>query len=66
MKTHTQTDIWIYRIAIVLDLFAATGAIGAIALTILDWSTPELLLALGAVAVAGLLRLLVSPLNRWS
>ena len=64
MNARTQTDIWIYRIAVVLGVIAAISVIGAIALTIMGWSLLEILIALGAVAVAGLVRLLISPLNR--
>jgi hypothetical protein len=64
MTTRTQTDVWIYRIAIVLAVISITSVIGAITLTMVGWPMPDILVALGTVAGAGLARLLVSPLNR--
>jgi hypothetical protein len=64
MKTRMQTDVWIYRIVIVLGVIAVISIAGEIVLTLMGWPMPEILFALGAVAVAGLIRLLISPLNR--
>ena len=65
MNTHTQTDVWIYRTVVVLGLIAVVSAVGAIILTIMGQPLPEILIALGSVAVGGLARLLVpSLLNR--
>ncbi len=64
MNTHMKTDIWIYYLVSVLGLTAATSAIGIIILTMIGWSVPNLFLILGLVAVSGLLRLLISPLNQ--
>jgi hypothetical protein len=64
MKTHMQTDIWIYRTVVVLSSIVATSVAGTVILMILDQPMPELLFALGSVAVGGLARLLVpSPQN---
>lgn len=64
MNTRLQTDVWIYRIFVVLCLIFMTSGITTIALTSISLRMPEILIALGAVALGGLVRLLISPLNR--
>lgn len=65
MNTCTQTDIWTYRIVVVLGLIVLTNAVGSIVLALMGRSMPELLIALGSVAAGGLGRLLIPlPLNR--
>jgi len=64
MNTRTQTDVWIYRIVIVLGLTVGVSVVSAITLALMGQPMPKLLIALGLVAVGGLARLLVpSPLN---
>jgi len=64
MNTRMKTDIWISYLVIVLGLAAVTSTISAIILMMMDQPIPELLIALGSVALAGWARLLISPLNR--
>ena len=64
MNTRLQTDIWIHRILFVLGIVAIVSAVVSIALTIMGQPVLEIILALGLVAVGGLVRLLISPLNR--
>jgi len=64
MNTRTQTDIWINRIVVALALIVTTSAVAIIVMRVIGWPMPEILVALGAVAGAGLARLLISPLTR--
>lgn len=64
MKTRIQTDTWIYRTVIVLGSTLAATVAGSFALLLMGQPTSELLIALGSVAGAGLVKLLISPLNR--
>lgn len=64
MNTHTKTDAWIYYLVIVLGLTVAASVVGSIMLLLLGRSIPNLLLVFGTVAGAGLVKLLISPLNR--
>jgi len=41
-----------------------TSAVAIIVMRVIGWPMPEILVALGAVAGAGLARLLISPLTR--
>ena len=63
MNSHMNTDIWVYYLAIVLGFITAVSALGTLILTIMGQPVPELLLVLGLLAVAGLTRLLISPLK---
>ncbi|MCI0608228.1 MAG: hypothetical protein L0Z71_04100 [Anaerolineae bacterium] len=64
MNTHTQTDVWISRTMILLGLIAMGSAVGAIILTIMNQPMPEIIIALGMVALSGLAMLLIpSPLK---
>lgn len=64
MNTHTQTDAWIYRAIIVLGYVVTGSVVGILIITILHQSLPEILLALGSMAIGGLVRQLFSPLNQ--
>jgi hypothetical protein len=65
MNTRMQTDILMYRIALVLALMLATSLAGIFILTLMERTVPELLFMLGSVSGSGLARLLIpSPLNR--
>ena len=64
MNTRMQTDAWIYRTIIVLGSIYAVSVVGIITLAIMGQPMPEILIALGLVAGAGLVKLLASPLNR--
>ncbi len=65
MKVHTQPDVWLYRILVVLGLTVVVSVAGTIALAMAGKSTPEVIVALGSAAIGGLAGLLTpSPLNR--
>lgn len=64
MDTHIQTQGWIYRTLVVLGLIVIASMTGVIILMIIGHSLPEILVALGFVVTGGLIRLLISPLNR--
>jgi hypothetical protein len=64
MKTHLQTDVWIQHIAIVLGIILAASIAEILILTFTQHAIPEILTTLGWLAVAGLARLLISPLIR--
>ena len=63
MNTRIQTDIWISRIVLVLGLILAASVAGILILMITNQSSSEIFVALGFVAIGGLSRLLISPLN---
>jgi hypothetical protein len=64
MNTQLKTDRWVYYLVIVLGLTVAASVLSTITLLLLGRSIPEILLALGTVACAGLIRLFISPLNK--
>ena len=66
MNNRIEKDIWRYRMVMaVLGLTVVVSVVGAIALTMMDQSTPEVIVALGSAAIGGLAGLLApSPLNR--
>jgi hypothetical protein len=64
MNTQLKTDRWVNYLTIVLGLTVTASALGTITLVLLGRSIPEILLAFGMVACAGLIRLLISPLNQ--
>ena len=64
MNTRPQSGAWIDRLRIVLGLAVMASMASATALILLGKPIPDLLLALGTVAGAGLVNLLISPLNR--
>ena len=59
-------DIWLYRMVVaVLGLTVVASVVGAIALTLMGQSTPEVIVAVGSAAVGGLAGLLApSPRGR--
>jgi hypothetical protein len=63
MNTRIHTDIWISRIVLVLGLILAASVAGVLILMITNQSSSEIFVALGFVAIGGLSRLLISPLN---
>ena len=63
MDTRPQTGAWIDRLRIMLGLAVMASVAGATILILLGKPIPDLLLALGIVAGAGLVNLLISPLN---
>ena len=64
MNTQMKTNPWIYHLVIVLGLTVAASVVGSIMLLLLGRPIPNLLLVFGTVAGAGLIKLLISPLNR--
>lgn len=64
MNTQRKTDTWIYYLVLVLGFIAAASVVGSIALLLVGRTVPDILLALGTVSAAGLLKLLISPLYR--
>jgi len=64
MNTHIQTSTWIHRFAIVLGIFVAGSLVGTIALTIIGGHILEVVIVFGLVAMMGLVRVLISPLNQ--
>ena len=66
MKNHTQSDVWLYRmVVVVLGLTVVTSVTGTIILTMGGQSTPKVLVALGSSVSESLTGLLTpSPLNR--
>lgn len=64
MNTQMKTDRWISSLVIVLGFALSVSVAGTLTLWLLGKSLPDLLLALGTVAAAGWLKLLISPLNR--
>lgn len=64
MHTQLKTDLWIYYLAIVLGSTVTASVVCSISLLLLGRTTPDILLALGIVAGAGFIKLLISPLNR--
>jgi hypothetical protein len=63
MNIHMKTDTWFRDLAIVLGLTVAASVVGSIILLLLGRTIPDVLLALGTVAGAGLVKILISPLN---
>ena len=63
MNTQMKTDRWVFSLVIVLGLTLTASVVGTLSLWLLGRSLPDLLLALGTVAGAGLVNLLISPLN---
>jgi len=60
MKNHTQKDVWLYRlVVVVLGVRVVSSVIGTIALAMAGQSTPEVIVALGSASL-----LTSSPLNR--
>jgi len=64
MNTHIQTRVWVHRFAVVLGTFVVVSLVGIIALTIIGGHIHEVVIVFGLVAMTGMVRLLISPLNR--
>jgi hypothetical protein len=64
INTHIQTDSWTSRTAIMLGLILMASLAGIPLQMITGHPMPEFLVALGSVAIGGLLRLWISPLNQ--
>jgi hypothetical protein len=57
-------DVWIYRIFVVLGVIFVANGIATIVFRFIGLQLPEILYALEAIALGGLVRLSISPLNR--
>jgi hypothetical protein len=67
MNTHPHTDIWIYRTKVALGLIVLMSVVGTLTLGVMNRTVPEIISALGIVAIGGLARLLIpSPLSQRS
>lgn len=64
MNARMQVHPWISRTMIALGCVLAGSAAGMIVSTLLHRPLPELLAGVGLVAIGGLLRLWLSPLNQ--
>jgi len=64
MNANNQTSGWINRMVIIFGTIAVGSLVAIISMTITGQSIPGIIAALGLVALAGLVRLLVSPLNQ--
>ena len=64
MNTVIQPDAWIRRTMVVLGFIVAASVVGVIILAVIDQPVSDFLSALGLVALGGLTRLFISPLNQ--
>lgn len=64
MNVYKKSSVWIFRTIIVFGSIVAGSLVDIIAMTITGQSIPGIIATLGLVALAGLVRLLVSPLNQ--
>jgi hypothetical protein len=64
MNVLKQAKGWMYRTLAVLGLVVVASVAGVLILTIVGQPVPDILVALGAVAAGGLIRLSISPLNQ--
>ena len=64
MNTCIQSSVWINRLVFVFGSIATGSLIDIITMTMMGRSIPDIIAILGLVALAGLARLLVSPLNQ--
>jgi len=64
MNIRLHTDIWINRIFLALSFIVVVSAVAKIILMVKGCPELKILVALGAVALGGLTRLFISPLNR--
>ena len=64
MNARMQSHSWIYRTMIALVVILAGSLAGMILSTFMHRPLPELLAGVGLVAIGGLLRLWISPLNQ--
>lgn len=63
MNTHIKSNTWISYLVVVLAFIAGASAISIVILERLSQPVSEVIIAFGVVAVAGLVNLLISPLN---
>jgi hypothetical protein len=66
MNAHISRDHWKFRALAILEFFLFRSAMGTIALTRTNRAIPKLLIALGSVLGAGLVRVLISLLSHGS
>ena len=66
MNVLKQAKGWMYRTLAVLGLVVVASVAGVIILTVVGQPVPDILVALGAVAAGGLIRLSISPLNQYA
>lgn len=59
-----NTSVWFHRMIFVLGSIVAGSLAICITQTVVSRPIPEIILVLGFIAIAGLFRLLVSPLNQ--
>lgn len=59
-----KTNNWISYSVAVLGVIVAASAIGTLVLTLMSQPIPKAIMTIGLVALAGLVRLLISPLNQ--
>ena len=64
MNARMQSHSWIYRTTIALGCILAGSIAGMIVSTFTHRPLPELLAGVGLVAIGGLVRLWISPLNQ--
>ena len=64
MNARMQAHSWIYRTTIALGCILAGSVAGMIASTFMHRPLPQLLAGVGLVAIGGLVRLWISPLNQ--
>jgi hypothetical protein len=66
MKVHTQPDVWLYRIVVVvLGLTVVVSVADTLLLAVAGQLTPEVIVVLGSAAIGGFASLLTpSPCNR--
>ncbi len=63
MDTCSQTDRWIYYIAITLGFIAVVSILGISILFLMRHETSEILVATGFISTAGLAKLAISPIS---
>jgi hypothetical protein len=66
MNAHISRDHWKFRALAILEFFLFRSAMGTIALTRTNQPVPKLLIAVGPVIGAGLVRALILLLNHGS
>ena len=59
-----KTNSWISYSIVVLGVITAASALSTLVLSLLNQPLPNAIITIGLVALAGLVRLLISPLNR--
>lgn len=64
MNACLQTNIWVYRLSIVLGLIVAGSLVISLTQIITGHPNSQIIVTLGLVAITGLIRLLISPLNQ--